>query len=179
MSAPSDVLGVLKTVFPSLDEATMLRVLEKHKDSYGAAVDELLTINSEPQGQLDQEDDRSPAMNNAHAPQLDAVKRVTEMFPELTMSVIGGALHFNQGEAEGAIDMLLNIGQDQEAITQIRDMNPERKAQVRCIFFLSSHTTQHRISLSQNTIFSLAAFSQFSEISQPSNSVHCIFLISY
>lgn len=130
----SEGFRVLKEMFGGLNENVIRKVYEDYKDHpnpVDAALSELLTLAAVQEEQLskDQEDAPKPAESNA--PNVEAIRQVTNMFPDLTRSVIGGALFQNQGQAQGAIELLLDIGEDKDALAQIRDMNPEKKAQVR------------------------------------------------
>lgn len=126
---------MLREMFNAVDENIVRKVYEDYKDHanpFDAAVSELLTIAAvqeankpKNKAQVDQ------SASRADAPNLEAFNQVINVFPDLTRSVIGGALFQNQGQAQGAIELLLDVGQDKDALAQIRDMNPEKKAQVR------------------------------------------------
>lgn len=132
-----EIYLMLKEMFSALDENMVRKVYEdykNHANPFDAAVSELLTIAA---CQQEREEKRKAAAaeparpKHADAPGADAFDQVGNMFPDLSRSVIGGALFQNQGQAQGAIELLLDIGEDKDAIAQIRDMNPEKKAQVR------------------------------------------------
>lgn len=128
---------VLKEMFGKVDENIVRKVYEDYKNHpnvFDACVSELLTITAVQEETKRKEEEAAAAAKPAvqsDAPNAEAFHQVRNMFPDLTRSVIGGALFQNQGQAEAAINLLLDIGQDKEAIAQIRDMNPEKKAQVR------------------------------------------------
>lgn len=136
MAAPAPVpeaLRMLKEMFGSLEENMVRKVYEDYKNHahpFDAAVSELLTlaaVQEDQQAKKNASSNAKPAQPDAPTP--EAIQQVTTMFPDLTRSVIGGALFQNQGHAQGAIELLLDIGEDKDAIAQIRDMNPEKKAQ--------------------------------------------------
>jgi hypothetical protein len=105
---------------------------KNHANPFDAAVSELLTLAAVQEDQQSKKNASSGAKpQQPDAPTPEAIQQVTTMFPDLSRSVIGGALFQNQGHAQGAIELLLDIGEDKDAIAQIRDMNPEKKAQVR------------------------------------------------
>lgn len=151
---------MLKEMFGSLDENMVRKVYEdykNHANPFDAAVSELLTLAAVQQDQQEKAKDVSEdAPASVGAPTIEAIAQVKNMFPDLSRSVIGGALFQNQGQAQGAIELLLDIGEDQDAIAQIRDMNPEKKAQVRQKGPIRMSSSSHFVSIP--TIFSFLFF---------------------
>jgi hypothetical protein len=129
-----DAYRMLKEMFDTLDENMVRKVYEdykNHANPFDAAVSELLTLAAVAQDkeQKKNEEDEDVRVNAQGDAPPSAYKQLGVMFPDLTQSIIGGALFQNGGQTQGAIELLLNIGQDKDAIAQIRDMNPEKKAE--------------------------------------------------
>ena len=145
----TDALRSLQDMFKDLDEAVVRKVYNDYKDhpnQFDAAVTELLTIHAVKEQAIQDADQSNESEANASpdAPNPAAFEQVGSVFPDLSRSVIGGALFQNQGQVAGAIELLINIGQDKDAIAQIRDMNPEKKAEVRDNSLISKFLRIHR-----------------------------------
>lgn len=125
---------MLREMFDTLDENMVRKVYEdykNHANPFDAAVSELLTlaaVASDKEAKKSEDGDEERAVSSSEGPN-SAFKQLGTMFPDLSQSIIGGALFQNGGQTQGAIELLLNIGQDKDAIAQIRDMNPEKKAE--------------------------------------------------
>lgn len=125
---------MLREMFDTLDENMVRKVYEdykNHTNPFDAAVSELLTlaaVASDKDAKKNDDGDEDRPVSSSEGPN-SAFKQLGTMFPDLSHSIIGGALFQNGGQTQGAIELLLNIGQDKDAIAQIRDMNPEKKAE--------------------------------------------------
>lgn len=163
-------LSSLQDMFQDLDIAVVHKVFkdyEGHPNKFDAAVTELLTIHAVKEQAIQDADqaDEPLADASSDAPGPAAFEQVVQVFPDLSRSVIGGALFQNQGQVAGAIELLINIGQDKDAIAQIRDMNPEKKAEVREDSPIPTFLREHRDSSPCASNFSAHFF--FSHLAPP------------
>lgn len=144
----TEALRSLQEMFRDLDAAVVNKVYTDYKDhqnQFDAAVTELLTIHAVKEQAIQDADQSNEPVDEASSegPSPVAFEQVGLVFPDLSRSVIGGALFQNQGQVAGAIELLINIGQDKDAIAQIRDMNPEKKAEVRVDSSISTFLRGH------------------------------------
>lgn len=146
----TEALRSLQEMFRDLDAAVVTKVYNDynktgHSNPFDAAVTELLTIHAVKEQAIQDADQNNDAdvEDSSEGPSPVAFEQVGLVFPDLSRSVIGGALFQNQGQVAGAIELLINIGQDQDAIAQIRDMNPEKKAEVRVDSSISTFLRGH------------------------------------
>lgn len=189
--AVEDAYRMLLDMFKSLDPVVVRKVFddhEEHPSRFDASMNELLTLHAlkEQEDHHDEQAREEDHVQQSDAPNPQAFEEVGRMFPDLSRSVIGGALFQNEGQVNGAIDLLINIGEDKDALDQIRDMNPEKKAEVRQKEPISistvwcTHTQKDSLPAFHIPFLSplslsaslRASFATFRTISQPSRTIY-------
>lgn len=136
---------MLRNMFPTVEPTIINQVLLTNNNNVDAAIDELLTIQSnllaasvnpaavppvvpvvvpparQPQQPAPQVGPAAGGDDKRH------IQNLGTIFGDLSVSVITTVFNQNHGDLQGTVDTLINIQADQDAIAQIRQLNREQQ----------------------------------------------------